>query len=344
MTHLSDPEMQTTAQGSTLRPGLNRRRFLMASATATAALGLGFSLTGCSPTPLGMSGTFFQPWMDHTNWPKETWRVKCLQMKELGCKDITIQWVGERSTEHDWRLSDETLKSIFDIADELDLKIRLGLPYDTRWWQVLESKSIEPIVEFLNEAKQRMEQFITQSRWHVRPAFLGWYIPYEIEQYSWATEQRKELLVNWLVAIVGSTRGTTQHPVAISTYHSAIVSESSLAQLWNIITERVALRPMIQDGVGVEGMANYAKLEPLRDLLKQKHIAFDLIIELFEEIKNDHLSSVDFQARSASLVRIKQQIEIAKTFGAEQLVSFSLDPWVMGDTAEARLLLKNWPT
>ena len=317
----------------------DRRKFLWAS--SLAALGLGLNLTGCSPNTMQMTGTFFQPWFDHLSWSKETWRTKFVQTKELGVRDITIQWVGEQSAVKNWRLPDETLKYIFDLAEELNLKIRLGLPYDSRWWQILGSKTDKPLLAFLTQTKEKMAEFIAQSRWQIRPAFLGWYIPYEIEQYSWSASSRRNLLVEWLGRIVDLSRAASNHTVAISTYQSAMASEASLADLWGRIIKDVALRPMIQDGAGVEGITNYARLEPLRDLFNREHITFDLVLELFEQ--DNHQSHVNFKARSASVKRIEQQLKLASSFGAEQLVSFALEPYVLGDSAEARLLFKNWP-
>ncbi|WP_225981460.1 hypothetical protein [Paracidovorax avenae] len=70
----------------------------------------------------------------------------------------------------------------------------------------------------------------------------------------------------------------------MSTFFSKLQTPGTLTALWTDILEKVALRPMLQDGVGVAGMGNYAGLEPLRALLRQRGVPFDLIIELFEQL------------------------------------------------------------
>jgi hypothetical protein len=319
---------------------LTRRQYLLGTASAAVALMTG--LPGCAPAQQPMRGTFVQPWIAHQNWSKQNWLDKCQQMKMLGATQLTVQWVGQHSEELNWRLSDESLKNIFDVAEELELKIRLGLPYDTRWWKVLQTTDPTILAAFLQTARVQISEFIRQSRWQVRPAFVGWYIPYEIEQYSWGSGARISLLTQWLHQLVDITPTNDSQQVAISTYHSALHAETSLSHIWESILTRVPLRPMIQDGVGVEGLANYAMLVPLGEMLKRQAVNFDLIIELFEQEKADHLSDITFKAHSASMDRIREQLKQAQRFGAENLVSFSLDPWVIGDTPEAKLLLKNW--
>ena len=102
------------------------------------------------------------------------------------------------------------------------------------------------------------------------------------------------------------------------------------------------LRPMLQDGVGVAGMGNYAGLEPLRALLRQRKVPFDLIVELFEQLPALEGTGGAFRARAATAERVRAQLAVARNYGAERVIAFAIDPWMLGDTPEARQLLQDW--
>ena len=89
---------------------------------------------------------------------------------------------------------------------------------------------------------------------------------------------------------------------------------------------------MIQDGVGVAGLDNLKALEPLRRLLLARHAPFDLVIELFEELPSGSTDGSTFKARSADFERVRKQWLIADSYGAQRVVAFALDPWVIGDS------------
>ncbi|MNE97310.1 hypothetical protein D3C80_1956340 [compost metagenome] len=99
---------------------------------------------------------------------------------------------------------------------------------------------------------------------------------------------------------------------------------------------------MIQDGVGVAGLANYQSLAPLHDMLLARRASFDLILELFEELPSSSTDGSTFKARSADFDRVKQQWEVARGYGAKRVVAFAIDPWVIDNTPEARALMQAW--
>ena len=148
--------------------------------------------------------------------------------------------------------------------------------------------------------------YAEQAKWPRRNNFSGWYIPYELEQHNWGTPQRQALLVPWLQSIASATSaGLTPQP-AISTYYSRLPSSGTLEELWAVILDQVVIRPMIQDGVGVNGLDNYQALAPLLALLRTRETSFDLIV------------------------------------GGQQLGAFALDPWVIGESPQAKQLLEAW--
>jgi hypothetical protein len=117
----------------------------------------------------------------------------------------------------------------------------------------------------------------------------------------------------------------------------------SLADLWNGLLDVVRLRPMLQDGVGVSGMAAYEALEPLHRMLLARRAPFDLIVELFEELPSERQDGTTFNARSADAARVRRQLRIARRYRAQRVVAFAADPWLIGPTPEAERLKREWP-
>lgn len=234
------------------------------------------------------------------------------------------------------------LNTLFDEAARQGLGIHVGLPYDQRWWDVLARADTTSLAAYLDHTRARGIAYMQQSGWNERRAFRGWYLPYELEQYNWAAPERQALLVPWLDALSRAAQATSRGVPCISTYHSRLPGEGSLATLWSRILDRVAIHPMIQDGVGVAGLANLRALAPLHDMLRARHASFDLILELFEELPSGATDGSTFKARSADFERVREQWEVARGYGAKRIVAFALDPWVIDDTPEARALMRAW--
>ena len=306
------------------------------------ALGALAPLAACSP-PLSLNATFLQLWRSHLDLTPEDWRQRLRAFRRLGSREIFLQWVGlEGGRPDDWMAPDALLSTLFDEAARQGLGIHVGLPYDQRWWDVLAHADHGALAAYLDQTRERGVAYMRTSPWNQRRAFRGWYLPYELEQYNWASAERQALLLPWLDALSRTAQETSRGLPCVSTYHSRLPGEGSLMKLWRNILDHVRVHPMIQDGVGVAGLANFQALEPLHDMLLARHAPFDLILELFEELPSGATDGSTFKARSADFERVKQQWEVARGYGARRIVAFALDPWVIDDTPEARALMRDW--
>ncbi|MET3512457.1 hypothetical protein ABIC63_000217 [Pseudacidovorax sp. 1753] len=314
------------------------RRSWLGAAGAVAAL----LAAGCAPAPMRLDGTFLQPWRSHEALSLEEWQRRLRVTRELGCREVVVQWMGLYGGANDWMLTPALLQMLFDEAARQGMGVRLGLPYDERWWTTLGAKQPEALPAFLDQTRERSLAAMRSEPWPAHAAFRGWYLPYEIDQYNWATPERRRLLTAWLRELAAEPLKRSQPRLAVSTFYSRLPTPGSLDGLWAEILDAALLRPMLQDGVGVAGMGNYAGLEPLRRLLRQRGVAFDLIVELFEQLPNPPGQPDGFRARAATLERVRAQLEVARTYGAEHVLAFAIDPWLLGDTPEAKKLLRDW--
>lgn len=300
-------------------------------------------LLGCSPTD-PTTASFLQPWQSHLDWTREQWQARLTDMHALGCRELFLQWVGidNEDTSKAWMLPDSQVTRLLDLCGEIGMGVHLGLVYDERWWKLLSMEDLSQMQVVLGDISAKAVQFMQASAWSKHAAFKGWYIPYEIEQYHWTDPARIDALARALQPLVQAAQVTSGKPPTISTYFSTLPTEGNLATLWQKLLDQAVLHPMIQDGVGVAGMQNYDALVPLQKMLQQRGVAFDLVVELFEQLPTSQPDGTDFKARAADFRRIKKQWQVASRYGAERVVAFALDPWVLGDMPEAQQLRQEW--
>ena len=219
-----------------------RRRLLRAAVLAPLAATLA-TLPGCS-LPVQVDGTFLQPWRSHLQWGPADWQ-RSLKLFTRGCRQLVLQWTGiVGGSDGDWSLPDSNLQQLFTAASENDIRIRVGLPFQQRWWQAIGADDAT-LQAFLADSLAHARSWLAQAR--RRAAFGGWYLPYELEQFHWADPARQQWLAQWLhgLAQAASARGGD---CAISCYFSRLQTDGDLVALWQAVLARPRAAPMVQDG------------------------------------------------------------------------------------------------
>ena len=121
----------------------SQRRLLLKLAISAPVLALLGPLAGCSPKPEFRS-TFLQLWKSHLDLPAEEWRQRMAFLKEVGCSELVLQWVGQTGSGvegGDWMLPDASMRALLDACAEYGLHVRIGLPYDNGWWAAMASRA-----------------------------------------------------------------------------------------------------------------------------------------------------------------------------------------------------------
>ena len=93
---------------------------------------------------------------------------------------------GRRQAD-DWMAPDAVLGQIFDEAARHGMGVHVGLPYDQRWWNVLATPDDEALARYLDLTREQGLAYMRTAPWSARRNFRGWYLPYELEQYNWAS-------------------------------------------------------------------------------------------------------------------------------------------------------------
>ncbi|QNN59388.1 DUF4434 domain-containing protein [Diaphorobacter ruginosibacter] len=307
-----------------------------------SAMGSTLALLGCDGT-MAVGGSFLQPWDEHLGWSRERWGQSLSGMRELGCEEVFLQWVGlEGEPQPAWDARAPMVQMLLDQAAEQGMGVHLGLPYNEAWWKVIHQPDLDRLADFLRATGAHGTSYMQSVSWPGHAAFRGWYIPYELEQYHWGSAARIAMLVPWLKGLSDAAIATSGREPSVSTYSSEMESGELLAQVWSVLLDHVVVRPMLQDGVGVHGIANYERLEPLHRMLLRRGTGFDLIVEVFERLPDAANMPGEFRARPASFERLQAQWGIAREYGARRIVAYALDPWVTGASEESARLRSAW--
>ena len=165
-------------------------------------------LGACTAPPPRFQGSFLQPWKSHESLSIDEWRRRLRITRALGCDEIVLQWSALYGGAFDWTLPDSLLAMLFEEAAREGMGIRMGLPYDESWWKAMGSKDPAVLPSLLATARDRCLRFMESARWPKLPGFRGWYLPYELDQYNWATAERRQQLVDWLEGIATVARRT----------------------------------------------------------------------------------------------------------------------------------------
>ncbi len=310
---------------------VGRRAILAAAAFGTLAL---LSRTTRDPShPAGrLDGTFIQPWRDDLTLSTTQWAQRVADARMLGCRSLILQWTSHGT---DYALDATLIFQLLDLALAAGCRLQVGLPYDPAYWPVLEGRGDSSRAAFLEGAAARAVAFLQAAPFAAHPAFAGWYIPYELDQASWARPEEMALLVPFLRRL---RQAGGASPMAISCFHSANAPGRTLVDLWQGLPADLNLRPLVQDGVGVFGLANYRHLAPLFAHFRAMGRPFDLVVELFAQKPTDLLEPGAFAADAADAVRLAAQLDLAAASGAVHRIAFALHPYMTGPAPGAAAL------
>lgn len=291
------------------------------------------------------NATFLQLWHSHLDWTRAQWEQHIVAIKQAGCQRIIIQWaVYEDTPTTSWALSNDHIAMLLDVVADHGMTLTLGTPYHSAWWSIPWSQEPSAVADYMDKTLAMTEVFIDRvSPLCSHPAFSGWYLPFEVDQYSWSNTERRALLASGLQTLLSRLPIMDHYaPVSISTFCSQLAEPEGLVSLWAFLLHACSLRLLIQDGVGGYGLSEYKKLAPLCDMLKSNNMSFDMVVELFHQTFSEGQPS-GFQAKAASYERVQNQIQQSIDVGATSIVFFALDPWMLDTTIEgASALHTQW--
>ena len=164
-------------------------------------------------------------------------------MRKLGCRELFVQWLGieDDAEANRWLLGPGQITDLLDICQALGMKVHLGVPFHQGWWNRIGGSDPQALALFLRRIADGAQRFMQQARWPRHAAFQGWYLPYELEQYHWASPERAALLTQALLPMARAAAETSGRPPTISTYFSHLHGPGSLEGLWRLLLDGLLL-------------------------------------------------------------------------------------------------------
>jgi hypothetical protein len=294
-------------------------------------------IVGCTERlPAQITGSFLQPWADDFAAPETAWRQRLERLRALGCDEVTLQWASYRDATERFAAKDGLILRLFEFSAELGIALRIGLPYDATFWQLGE-RDLDEVAAWLQSAQAECLAHIAATPHPGRADFVGWYLPYELDQHSWAEPERRVLLVRFLATLATRAGQSGGRPLAVSTFASKLPG-GDLVALWEAILDAAAVRPMLQDGAGTLPdcqPAERPQLTALAAMLRRRGQPFDVIVELFDQCRTRPGREPHSRARAADIGRVATQLRAAARSGAERIVGFALDPYMLANDADS---------
>lgn len=202
-----------------------------------------------------ITGTFIDFW-NKGYWTQQQWLNQFEEMKQIGINTVIIQAVS--FDQYTWFNSNNTfattkfnnaLSRLLNAAVEKDLKVYIGLYFNSSYWQ----NQIN--VSWLHTHADRCKYIAAeiQNQFGNNPAFEGWYIPHEPEPYAYNTTALvTSFKVNFVNRISNYLNTLNNKPVAIAAFfNSALTTSNQLLYFMCELSKCNLQVIMLQDGIGV---------------------------------------------------------------------------------------------
>lgn len=266
-------------------------------------------------------GTFLQPWARHLDWTAAQWEELLDALAALGCEELVLQWC--RYDEVDYA---PLVGPLLEGVRRRHMRLAIGLPYESAWWRRIGEDAPTALEAMVSRARAFASR--PEARlWRRHRAFVGWYLPEEIDDDHWWPVPRRRMLADAFDRLAGLVR-----PLWAGGFTNRNHAATELAAFWHELAARRRLeRVLVQDGIGagkVTMAAWPAYLEALRARLGRR---LEVVVEIFEAAGADG----EFRAVPAPAERVLAQAELARRATGRAPLCFSLPDYAVPQAGEA---------
>lgn len=220
-----------------------------------------------APRPLTATFLQFQSWMIERLGEKD-WKTELDAMRKSGIDTIVLQWLKYDQTRFYPIQAPglDPVETILSYADHHNMKVMLGLSFETSWW----SAADDPV--FLRGVADRTLAFAAKvhRRYGKHRSFSGWYVPYEVGDTDYDDEEIAALQVFFRRIARGCHELAGRAvPVATSIFFSGKLPPEAVSLNYGKLLKGSELDIIIvQDGVGTNHWEGKVK-EKVRPYLAQ---------------------------------------------------------------------------
>ena len=223
--------------------------------------------------------------------------------------------------------SGDSLGTILDAAAGRDMQVLISLPhYDYAWvWTVGADTT-----EFLDRVDRVIEELHTL--YGDRPAFHGWYIPYELCDAFLADERHRQSVASTFRHMVESChRLAPEKPTMISPYFTTDLPDAAFVEIWSDVISRSGVDIVaMQDSVGALNVSGTETLrmqylrhyiEQIANICEEAGAEFWWNVETFSQTRGTPIDTRGWAAVTADFARVATQIGFAAQ-RARKIINF----------------------
>jgi len=153
----------------------------------------------------GPNGSFIQLTRASAGKTEADWNSDMLQMQKVGIHSLIVQWCAEpgiiymEGDELPYPERFGTIERILSAAETSKMKVHLGLFHDPNYWTAITARESVLRDYFLVRVSQNEKvQRALLDRFRDHPAWVGCYIPDEIDDLTWRNPKHAVLFEAYL--------------------------------------------------------------------------------------------------------------------------------------------------
>jgi hypothetical protein len=257
--------------------------------------------------PLG--GTFLQFWAAHRDWDPARWQLLFSYLAAMRVSDLVVQWCAYDDLDYG-----PLVDRVLDLSARNSMRVRIGLKHESRWWADVEASPEKALARLAERARASAGQM--PAAWRRHKAFLGSYLPEEIDDVHW----RSPHLVSAWAGFLKELRQLGK-PLAVSGFAHRASAPGELSLWWRNVARQSGIESVFfQDGIGA-GKLTLAEW-PLYAAALSSGLGKKLrvVVETFQSVS----SPGGFRATPAPLDRVLHQCRLAAQFSRHSPLAFSL--------------------
>ncbi len=245
------------------------------------------------------STIFYQP--QHSDFTSPKWEEKFKKLHQLGFKEIIIQW----SRYGNYSFLDKYpnwLADFLDLAEKYEIYLVFGLYSDPKYFQEISRKdSLEIYLKILSIQHLSLATELTILT-RGSNAFIGWYIPDELDDLNWQESSKQKILKDYLQTLEYKLAQLSPNKsVLISSFFSSKMKIKAYVDMISYTIPKSWI-VLFQSGVGAKLVSLEESKSYFNYFSKYYKKVYIPIIELFTiEDKNLKVSYLSFEEQKKYL-------------------------------------------
>lgn len=279
----------------------------------------------------GLDATFVQLSSRDMERDAAQWKEELAPVRAVGMTGIVIQYSGDERGSYDARRAGATpVRALLAAAEELSMKVIVGLYSDERWSERIRQPDWLPPP--LDNSSERERLFALCAEFS---SCLGWYIPQEIEDYTWGEPEGAQTIARMLSASVAVLREAFPwRVVAVAPYYAETLAPEAYAAWWGDVLRQAQIDiVMMQDGAGARGtsVATIQRLLSALGPVAHEHgVGLWSVAELFRQTGGSPVNDDAFSAVPVEFDPLRERLGAIHPL-ADRVIAFSLLDYMAPD-------------